>query len=118
MSSFDRVKLDPPILSAPFIGIVGRDEIRLAGAAWNQPGLRYALPFQIFCDCFGATLRKLEIVVFAPNRIAVAGNIDSHIRMSFENFGRLIKNRRVAWPNLRLVEVKMHPPQHELFTTN
>src|SRR5579872_1227336 len=107
-------QLDATILRATFVGVVRRDEVRLAEATRNQPRFRNTLVFEILRDRIGTTLREFQIVLFAADRVAIAIDVDVHVGVLFEDVGGLVEDRGIARTNLRLVEVEMYSTQHEL----
>src|SRR5579875_3958594 len=109
-----RHQFDAAVLRPAGGGAVRRHEMRLPKASRNKAVRRDAVIFEILRDCISTPLREFLIVAHRADRIAVAVDLNRHVRVLLKHGDRFVKDSRVFGPNIVLVEIKVHTTQNNL----
>src|SRR5208283_678658 len=109
-----RHQFDAAVLSAALVRIVGGDEVGLAVPVRDQLVRRDSGFHEVIHHGFRTSIRQLQVVFLAADRVAVAVDVDRDVRIGLQSRCGFIQNGGITRSDLRLVEVEMHTAKHQL----
>src|SRR5208283_2804024 len=107
-------QFDAAVLSAALVRIVGGDEVGLAVPVRDQLVRRDSGFHEVIHHGFRTSIRQLQVVFLAADRVAVAVDVDRDVRIGLQSRCGFIENGGITRPDLRLVEVEMYTAEHQL----